>query len=269
MGAVLAMTASGNADRRAAEPIRKPLPGWAFLEPWRLIAESAALLATWPLLTTAPRGDGHPVMVLPGFATSDAMTTALRQYLTVMGYQVFPWELGWNMDQHSAGENGEHIACRIEQIAQDTGSAVSLVGWSLGGILAREAARRDHTGLRQVITLASPFTGDPRATSITGVYELLTGNPLSSVAARDRYAQSHRPLPVPTSAIYSKSDGIAAWRNCLGEESPISENIEVHASHFGMVASPAVFWAVADRLAQGEGDWRPFVPSGPYAAFFP
>jgi hypothetical protein len=136
-------------------------------------------------------------------------------------------------------------------------------------VLAREAARRDHAGLRQVIALASPFTGDPSATTITGIYEMLTGNHLSSPAARDRYAQSHRPLPVPTSAIFSKSDGIAAWPNCICEPGPNSENIEVHASHFGMVASPAVFWAVADRLAQPEGDWRPFVPSGPYAAFFP
>jgi pimeloyl-ACP methyl ester carboxylesterase len=269
MGAVVAMKPRQDAGRHAAEPIRKPLLGWAMLEPLRLLAESGALMATWPLLTTAPRGDGHPVMVLPGFATSDAMTVALRQFLAVMGYQVFPWELGWNLDQHSAGENGEHIACRIEQIAQETGQAVSLVGWSLGGILAREAARRNHSGLRQVISLGSPFTGDPRATTISGLYEMLTGNHHSAPRLRERYFESHRPLPVPTSAIYSKSDGITAWRNCLGDEGPISENIEVHTSHFGMVASPAVFWAVADRLAQGEGDWRPFVPSGPFAAFFP
>ncbi|MFM5885266.1 MAG: esterase/lipase family protein [Novosphingobium sp.] len=251
------------------EPIRKPLLGWTMLEPLRVLFETGMLVATCPALATAPRGDGHPVMVLPGFATSDAMTVALRQYLAMMGYQVFPWELGWNLDQHSVGENGEHIARRIEQIAEATGRAVSLVGWSLGGVLAREAARRDHAGLRQVITLSSPFTGDPRATSVSGIYEMLTGNQVTSDATRDRYAESHRPLPVPTSAIYSKSDGIAAWRNCLGEVGPLSENIEVHASHFGMVASPAVFWATADRLAQPEGDWRPFVPSGPYAAFFP
>jgi hypothetical protein len=120
-----------------------------------------------------------------------------------------------------------------------------------------------------VISLGSPFTGDPRATTISGLYEMLTGNHHSAPRLRERYFESHRPLPVPTSAIYSKSDGITAWRNCLGDEGPISENIEVHTSHFGMVASPAVFWAVADRLAQGEGDWRPFVPSGPFAAFFP
>ncbi len=273
MGAVLKMASpqdqAGSARNRAAQAIRRPLIGWAMLEPLRCLIESGSLAASYPLLTTAPRGDGHPVMVLPGFATSDLMTTALRQYLALMGYQVFPWELGWNLDQHSVGENGEHIARRIEDIAQATGSAVSLVGWSLGGVIAREAARRDHSGLRQVIALASPFTGDPAATSISGIYEWLTGNHLASEAVRDRYTESHRPLPVPSTAIYSKSDGITAWQNCLGEMGPQAENIEVHASHFGMVANPAVFWAVADRLAQPEGDWRPFVPSGPFAAFFP
>jgi Putative serine esterase (DUF676) len=273
MGAVLKMSApheeTGQSRRRNAQPIRRPLVGWAMLEPLRSLLEAGAMAATYPLLTTAPRGDGHPVMVLPGFGTSDMMTGALRQYLSVMGYQVFPWELGWNLDQHSVGENGEHIARRIEQVAQDCGNAVSLVGWSLGGVIAREAARRDHTGLRQVISLASPFTGNPASTSISGIYEMLTGNRLSSEAVRERYTDSDRPLPVPSTAIYSKSDGITAWQNCLGETGSNSENIEVHCSHFGMVANPAVFWAIADRLAQPEGDWRPFVPSGPYTAFFP
>jgi pimeloyl-ACP methyl ester carboxylesterase len=248
--------------------IRSPFAGWTLAEPLRFVGEVAALTLSYPLLLAAPRGDGHPVLVLPGFATSDAMTVLLRQYLMVMGHAVHPWELGWNFDQHSVGENGEHIARRIDDIAQTTGRSVSLVGWSLGGVIAREAARHGGHALRQVITLASPFTGNPRATSLAAVYELFTGNDLGSAATKARYADAHTPLPVPASAIYSKTDGITAWENCLAEEGPQSENIAVCASHFGMVAHPAVLWALADRLALPEGGWRKFAAGGPFAAAF-
>lgn len=260
-------------QRHGAE-IRRPYLGWTMMESMRFMMEVSTLGASWPMLATAPRGDGHPVMVLPGFATNDHMTVMLRKYLSLMGYQVFPWDLGWNLDQHTAGENGEHVARRIEEIAAETGLKVSLVGWSLGGVIAREAARRKALlpgggGLRQVITLGSPFTGNPRATSLSALYELLTGNKVSSTEVLARYAEGHRPLSVPSSAIYSKSDGITAWENCVSETDAITENIEVHCSHFGFVASPAVFYAVADRLALAEGRWRPFERSGPYAAYYP
>ncbi|MDD3797795.1 MAG: alpha/beta hydrolase [Novosphingobium sp.] len=251
------------------EAIRRPLTGLALLEPVRFAWELGALALTSPLLAQSPRGDGHPVMVLPGFAATDCGTFLLRQFLSRLGYQVFPWNLGWNLDQHSAGENGEYVAQRIDDIAEQTGRKVSLVGWSLGGVIAREAARRDPSRLRQVITLGSPFAGNPSATSLAIVYELITGNRLSSPEHRERYRNGHEPLPVPSSAIFSKSDGAVAWRNCVSETDSITENIEVHSSHSGFSANPAVFYAVADRLAQPEQGWCKFVPSGPYAAFFP
>ncbi|NLR71987.1 alpha/beta hydrolase [Novosphingobium sp. ERN07] len=254
---------------RSHEDIRRPQLGWTMMETPRFLSEAAMLAMAWPMLLRAPAGDGHPVMVLPGFATNDAMTGLLRAYLAKLGYAVFPWDLGWNLDQHSAGENGEHLAERIEAIAQLTGRKVSLVGWSLGGVIAREAARRDHGALRQVVTLGSPFTGNPRATSLTTLYELLTGNKVSSDETAARYARGHDPLPVPSSAIFSRSDGITAWENCVSQIDPQTENIEVHCSHFGFVSNPGVFWAVADRLALPEGQWAPFVPKGPFAGFFP
>lgn len=263
---------AGCSSRPLHEPesIVRPALLWSVLEPLRMAAEASSLMLSMPLLGLAPKGDGHPVMVLPGFATSDSMTMLLRQYLTFMGYNVFPWELGWNLDQHSAGENGEHVAQRIEEIADSTGQNVSLVGWSLGGVIAREAARRKHQGLRQIITLGSPFAGNPKATSLTTLYELLTGNKTASEDTRRRYEHGHHPLRVPSSAIFSKSDGITAWQNCVSETDNITENIEVHSSHFGFVANPGVFYAVADRLALPEGTWRPFDASGtPFAACFP
>lgn len=257
----------GWADAIAA--IKRPNFGWMMLEPMRCMSEIGALMMCYPLLSAIPRGDGHPVMVLPGFATNDQMTVLLRQFLALAGYKVHTWDLGWNLDQHSAGENGEHMAARIERIAQSCGQDVSLVGWSLGGVIAREAARRDHSGLRQVITLGSPFTGNPKATSLTALYEMMTGNFHDSPAAQTRYERGHLPLPVPSSSIYSKTDGVTAWENCVTETDAITENIEVHCSHFGFVANPAVFWAIADRLALPQDEWHKFNRAGPFQAFFP
>ncbi|WP_235829552.1 esterase/lipase family protein [Croceicoccus estronivorus] len=251
------------------EAIRRPSLGWALLEPARFAAELGLLALTGPLLATSPRGDGHPVMVLPGFAATDHGTMLLREFLSLIGYEVFPWNLGWNLDQHSAGENGEYVAQRIDAIADQTGRKVSLVGWSLGGVIAREAARRDSSPLRQVITLAGPFAGNPSATSLAILYEMITGNRLSSPEHRERYRCGHRPLAVPSSAIFSKSDGVVAWQNCVSETDAITENIEVYSSHSGFSVNPAVFYAVADRLAQPEQGWSKFVPSGPYRHFFP
>ncbi len=249
--------------------IHKPALALTMLEPLRLAWEAAALFATSGLLAAALRGDGHPVMVLPGFATPDLMTALLRSFLIQLGYRVYPWELGWNFDQHSAGVNGEHIARRIAKIAEEGGEDVSLVGWSLGGVLAREAARRHRGGIRQVIALGSPFTGNPHATALSVLYGLVTGNEPGSDASRLRYAVGHDPIGVPATAIYSRTDGIAAWQNCCGLEGPQTENIEVASSHFGFVANPAVFWAVADRLSLAVGGWRPFERGGPFAAYFP
>ncbi len=255
-------------SRDPADRIVPPFAGMAMIEPLRLLFETAGLFASAPLLAGAPRGDGHPVIVLPGFATSDAMTLLLRHFIAGLGYQVHPWLLGWNFDQHSVGEEGQHIAARIAEIAERTGEKVSLIGWSLGGVIAREAARRDHGALRQVITLGSPFTGNPEATNLNTLYQMMTGNNVREEKSRRRYRESHRPLPVPSSALYSRTDGITAWENCVSEDGSESESIEVASSHFGFVANPAVFWAVADRLAQPQDGWRPFAPRGPFAAFY-
>lgn len=240
--------------------IRRPLPALAFFEPLRFLVEASALAAFTPFLGFAPRGDGHPVVVLPGFATDDAMTVMLRLFLSRLGYQVHPMDLGYNFDQHTVGENGELIAERIRTIRNQSGGKVSLVGWSLGGVIAREAARRDPDDLRSVVALGAPFTGDPHATNLTTFYQHATGNRLDSERMIARYRDGGRVLPVPSTAVYSRSDGITAWQNCVGDTDAINENIEVISSHFGFVTSPAVLLIVADRLAQAEGSWRPFGP---------
>ncbi len=257
-------------DGNAQVPIiERPPALLTMLEGLRLGLEASTLALSSGLLLASPHGDGHAVLVLPGFATDDRSTLLLRLFLQSRGYDVRSWDLGWNLDHHTVGLNGEHLSGRIHALREETGRQISLVGWSLGGVMARETARRHPKDVRQVVTLGSPFSGDPTANSIRGLYEMLSGNRVDSPAARARFAAGAAPLPVPSTAIFSRSDGIAAWENCRACVDPITENVEVHSSHLGMIAHPAVFHVVADRLAQPADAWRPFARKGLFSIFYP
>ncbi|WP_197277112.1 esterase/lipase family protein [Sphingomonas profundi] len=253
----------------AAADIRAPSLLLASLEMARAAVESSMLAFSGHLLASAPRGDGHPVLVLPGFATDDGATLVLRAFLRQLGYDIHAWELGRNYDHRTVGQNGEHLARRIDAIRAATGKRISLIGWSLGGVIARETARRDPQAVRQVITLGSPFSGNPRATNLNSLYERMTGNVVATPAMVERFTTGHHPLEVPATAIYSKSDGITAWQNCILAQGEQAENVPVYASHFGMVLNPTVFYAIADRLALAEGAWTPFDVSGWRSMFYP
>jgi pimeloyl-ACP methyl ester carboxylesterase len=222
-----------------------------------------------PLLLSAPRGDGHPVLVLPGFITTDISTTLLRRYLQTLGYAPFAWELGRNLGPKAIGWSGEKLIQRLETIHALTGRKVSIIGWSLGGVMARQVARRRPDMVRQVITLGSPFTGDPRATNVLGAYEALTGQKLSDEDTQEQLRESALTPPVPSTAIYSKGDGVVAWQNCCEAEDSITDNIEVYGSHCGLGVNASVLYAVADRLAQSEDGWSPFQRTGLRALVYP
>lgn len=250
--------------------IQRPSLALALTEVPRSLFELALLPVCSPVLANAPRGDGHPVLLLPGFMTSDMSTWALRRYLVNLGYQTYPWELGRNLGIRSTGIDGERLKDRVELLAKEHGRKVSLVGWSLGGIMARQIARHAPELVRQVITLGSPFTGNPGATNVTALYEMMTGDFLEEEMVRERIAEESDPVPVPSTAIFSRQDGVTAWENCLdAEETEETENIELYGSHMGMPFNPAVWFAVADRLAQPEGEWAPFDRSGQRAFFYP
>jgi pimeloyl-ACP methyl ester carboxylesterase len=136
---------------------------------------------------------------------------------------------------------------------------VSLIGWSLGGVFAREMARRTPEQVRSVITLGSPFAGEPRASNAWQLYEAVSERRADDWPERERMKS---PPPVPATAIFSRTDGIVAWQGCLERRSPTSENIEVDGSHCGLGHNPVVLYAIADRLAQPEGQWKPFNRSG-------
>jgi pimeloyl-ACP methyl ester carboxylesterase len=225
--------------------------------------ELFSLVAALPWLYRVPRGDGHPVIVLPGMATGDIATLPLRRYLRTLGYDTHAWGQGLNLGpQRGVIERASDDLCRL---SERTAQPVSLVGWSLGGIYARELAKMHPQRTRSVITLGTPFSGHPKATNAWRLYELLTRR---MNAHDDVMAHVRTPPPVPTTSIYSRSDGIVAWRCSINEPSPLAENIEVPASHIGMGANPFALYAVADRLAQPLGGWQPFDASGARRLFF-
>ncbi len=217
----------------------------------RVFLELGSLGPALPALLRAPHGDGHPVLVLPGMLASDGSTFILRRYLKALGYQVHPWKLGRNWGPSTEIRQG--IRDRFKELSDRYGRKVSLVGWSLGGIYAREIAREFPSLTRQVITLGSPFGAGYR----------VEGEPSPELAQRLRPAP-----PVPCTAIYSKSDGVVPWEACLEIKGPQTDNIEVQASHIGMGVNALVLWAIADRLAQAEGRWQPFDRTGLSSYFY-
>lgn len=227
--------------------------------------ELAAGVAAWPWLRLAPRGDGHPVLVLPGLVASDASTRMLRDFLTRRGHDVHGWGLGRNYGPRPGVE--EAMLATIDRLHARSGRTVSLIGQSLGGTYARLLAAQRPDAVRSVITLGSPVGGHPRASNAWRVYEFTSGK--SAVDPR-RWQQVTQAPQVPTTSIYSRSDGVVAWQSSVEASArPRTENIEVVSSHIGMAVHPAVLFAVAERLAQPEGRWRPFERRGWRAAVFP
>jgi pimeloyl-ACP methyl ester carboxylesterase len=221
--------------------------------PW----EFGAAIAAMPLLRFMPPGDGHAVVFFPGFGASDLSTLPLRAFLGERGYRAYGWELRFNLGPRRGvlDRSLEHV----RRIRRASGRKVSLVGWSLGGVYAREIAKLMPEDVRCVVTLGSPFTGHPRANNAWRLYELASGHSLDE---HEHDTVRAAPPGVPTTSIFSRSDGIVAWRCCLQEAGALCESIEVTASHIGMGLNPAAWFAVADRLAQREGRWKPFHREG-------
>ena len=255
------MTGVGPGEPPASGRLRPPGLGLLLAE-MRGIFELNASLMLSPLLMRAPRGDGHPVLTLPGFLASDLSMAPMRRYLKELGYDAHTWNMGRNIGGVSRMRTG--LRDRLAEIYQNCGRKVSIVGWSLGGVYARDLALQAPDLVRYVVTLGSPFANDVRATNATRLYEALSGEVVGNDPALGSAIAGD--LPVPTTSIYSRTDGIVNWRTCLLRPSGTAENIEVHlASHVGLGVNPAALWAVADRLAQPEGRFSQFDRSGPFA----
>jgi pimeloyl-ACP methyl ester carboxylesterase len=248
---------SFSASHRAPGPLLMLLEARA---PW----EAAAMLAATPWLNSLPKGDGHPVLVFPGLAASDFSTVPLRRFLRQRGHWVHGWKQGFNFGPRHGVLHASRE--RLKHLAERHGQKVSLVGWSLGGVYARELAKELPQLVRCVITLGSPFGGHPRATNAWRLYELVSGQSVHDNP--ELHHQLRQAPPVPTTSILSRTDGVVAWHCSVNEVLPHTENIEIPASHVGMGMNPLALYAMADRLRQDPQRWQRFDLAGARRWFF-
>jgi pimeloyl-ACP methyl ester carboxylesterase len=206
-------------------------------------------------LRQAPRGDGHPVIVIPSFLRGDRHTRPLRRFLAGCGYAVEGWGLGANLGPTAAALDG--IEALLAKTAQKHGRKVTLIGHSLGGVIARELAKQHPESVRQVILLTSPIRL-PTASPLEPIYKLLAHWHSIELETHDAIARFNEPPAVPVTAIFTRCDGIVAWESCREIEGATRESIEVRGAHGTMVRNRAAWRIIADRLAQAEGDWRPY-----------
>ncbi len=225
----------------------------------RALGELATTLALRPLLRRLSPGDGHPVLLLPGFLASDVSTRPLRRFLRDLGYWAHRWKLGRNLGVQ--GNLEKRLEERLDEVYRRHGQPVSLLGWSLGGLYARLLANRFPEKVRCVISLGSPFAVDVKANNSWRLYEWITQERLDEVP-QERLEDVRRTPPVPTTSIFSRTDGITAWQTALQPEGPRAESLEVPGSHLGLGFNPLVLYAVANRLAQPQGAWEPFFRPG-------
>lgn len=251
---------------KTSRPTRAPNKALYLTDYARSAWDIGALSATLPALARAPRGDGHAVLVIPGLGASDMSTVILRRFLSTLGYATYGWELGRNIGPTARVVSG--LPERLHEFRARHDGPVSVIGWSLGGIFARQLGRRHPDVIRQVITLASPIRlKDHAHSNARRAYELLEKRHTETIQLPLEAGLG--PLPVPATSVYTRLDGIVAWRACLDQPSRLAENVEVYASHFGIGNHPAALWVIADRLTQAPGKWAPFRPPARWRCAYP
>jgi len=252
-----------SADAAGADP---PSGVLALLEAPRALAEYVSFTAFTPLLSAGRAGHGRPVLVLPGLLASDRSTRPLRRLLNRAGYAAYGWGLGTNIGPTRRIINGMDAV--LDEISDRHLEPASVIGWSLGGMLAHDLVSRHRGAVDRLITLGSPlYSTDPRQSRGSLFY--------------DEYAAAHLPeysrdnwrpptaLSVPAASIFSKTDGVVRWQTCLHPPGPLTENIEVYGSHCGLGCHPAAAYAILDRLAAPTDPWLKFAPPAWLAIHFP
>jgi len=240
-------------------PTKPPSRLTALSELLRAGFEASTLPLSLPLLMlNAPKGDGHRVLVIPGFLAGDRSTAVLRQFIDGLGYEALPWDLGRN---NGGQAQHEQLIRHFEELLEESDEPISIVGQSLGGIYARELARLYPDPVRMVMTLGSPFGAFDKTNShpfLMRLFKSMSG--VTPEEAREQRLTTDPKIapPVPCTAIYSKSDGIVPWQSCIEYLDTTTENVEVFSSHIGMGFHPHVLHVVADRLGQSKKQWQPF-----------
>ena len=257
-------------DSRPPESHAKPSPAVFALEGVRATAEIASFVAALPCLLRLPKGDGRPVLVIPGFTASDTSTEPLRRLLRHLDYDAYEWGQGRNLGPSPKIVDG--LLERFDSIRRGTAQTVTLIGWSLGGLYSRAIAERSPADVRHVITMGSPFRlAKTQETNAGALFDLLTPihgkvRPHGTKFRREPYTG---PPKVPSTAIFTKTDGVVPWQSCIDEPGRRNENIEVLGAHSGLGHNPAALIVVADRLRLPEGTWRPFAPGRASRTVFP
>ncbi|MCX7162456.1 MAG: alpha/beta hydrolase [Betaproteobacteria bacterium] len=237
----------------------------SILEP-RALLEMALLPVSLPLLMQAPRGDGHPVLLLPGFLADEKSLIGLKLFLQSKAYEVHTWGLGRNLGFRS--KHASALPQKIRYLHHVTGRKVSLVGWSLGGVFSLYGAENALDCVRSIITLGSPVSVDASGSqsppAVKALYRLVShrlGAAAHVMQPRAKTLREQRRLAIPTSCLYSLGDGVVPPQEATIDGDPaFHENVQVPGSHLGLGFNGIVLAIVADRLAQPEGGWQPFQP---------
>ncbi|MEL6528362.1 MAG: alpha/beta hydrolase [Pseudomonadota bacterium] len=258
-----AMDIDASKGQRAPSP---PNRFWTFAE-GRAMFELGAFYASRMILSGLPQGDGHSVLVMPGFMASNSSTVPMRGLLADLGYDAHGWNSGRNVRINE--ELIDRLETQLDRLHRATERPVSIIGWSLGGVLARELAKLHPDKVRLVISLGSPITDDRAHTNAARLFEFFNGDEPDRIRGGQFRGLDIAP-PVPTTSILTKTDGVVHWRGSVQQpgDHP-TENIQVYASHCGLGVNPSVMIAIADRLAQKEGEWMPFEADPAYRWMFP
>jgi hypothetical protein len=196
-------------------------------------------------LLLQPRGRGQPVLVLPGYGAGDGSTAILKNYLRLLGYRVSGWHLGRNYG--NVPDLLPRVLKRLLSMHRKTGQRVSIIGWSLGGFIARELARERPELIHHVVTLGTPVIGGPKYTLLANKLRR-RGMDLDAIEL-EIAARNKIPLQIPVTAIYSRGDAIVAWQACIDPDGVNIEHIEVRTTHMGFGFAPEVYKIIAQRLA--------------------
>ena len=262
----MASAAYDGDDLESPVAARPPHRFWTFTE-GRALFELGAFYASRPMLTSLPKGDGHSVIVMPGFMASNSSTAPMRSVLGELGYDAHGWDSGRNVKVNEALIN--KLEKQLTRVHRTSGRKVSLVGWSLGGVLSRELAKLHPDKVRLVMSLGSPISDDRNHTNAARLFKFFNGDEPERMRDGQFRGLDVAP-PVPTTSILTKTDGVVHWRGSVQAEGEHpTENIVVYASHIGLGVNPSVMIAMADRLGQREGQWKPFAPTLTQRWMFP
>lgn len=228
------------------------------------IPEFGAFVAAAPWMAFAPKGSGRRVLVLPGFTAGDVSTAPLRLVLRTLNHRPAPWGLGINVGPDD--ETVRQLLRLLDRLVRLNGGPIDIVGWSLGGVMGRLLAIHQPHQVRQVVSLGSPIrVEDPEANLSERVRRIARMTGLQ----RGRRPHDLTHVPVPSTSIWSRNDAVVAPVTCIQPVGPTAENIEVWGAHTGLGHNPTVLWAVADRLAQADREWRPFEPPALLRRLYP